>query len=544
MDLKTADSGLQQGIHACKFEDRRGRFRSYTIIFGCMRFSMRKMKNLGLVLFGALVFSILFSAWPVFAQNSVLEVKCADSSDAATSDVKVTVVHLNTKKSKDRKSDLQGLAVFDKMEDGVYRVFGRKEGFAPALFEYVMLKGAKESVVLKFAAGEDKKLYFEDPDIERNAAALLKQGIEAFNQNNVVEAEKFFNQSLAINPSDGSANYAYGVALLRQGKFEEGANVLKKAIAVADMLKTLPSAAPAGKLSPNERIMENVQQQLQQIPAMKGEAAFKQQKYDDAVTYYNEAIKNLPNRPDLYANLARALTQADKNDEALVALSKAMDLKPGDASYAGLKDAINKRKESAAIKKAQAMMLEGKSLLESDDAAGALNKFLEANSMLPQGQSPLWKFIGLAQAKLNHPDEAIAAFKKALELASPDKASEYQTAFAQFYLDNKKNEEAVDVLADPKFIGSKNPEQVLLEWVTKLKNQNPGLAETALERVIKINPGNAVAYYDLGRLYFSEGKTYDKRTKEVLTKFIEISTDAEKLEDAKGLLLVVNKRSK
>jgi tetratricopeptide (TPR) repeat protein len=494
-------------------------------------------------LVGVLVFSILSSAWPVFAQNSELDVKCADSSDAPAQNVKVTVFHLNTKKSRDKKSDVQGIAVFDKMDDGVYRIFGRKEGFAPVLVEYVMLKGAKESVVLKLVAGEDKKLYFEDPEMERNAAALLKQGIEALKQNNFVEAEKFFNQFLVVNPSDGATNYYYGITLLQQGKYEEGANALKKAMTVAEMLKTLPAGA-SGQPNINDNIMKNAQQQLLQIPAMRGEAAYKQQKFNDAAAYFAEAIKNLPNRADLYAFQAQTLMKADKDEEALAAISKAIELKPGDASYTGLKDTINKKKESATIKKAQTIMIEGKNLLESGDAAGALNKLLEANSLLPQGQSPLWKLIGQAQAKLNHPDEAIAAFKKSIELAPADKVGDYQMAFAQFYLDNKKFEEAVDVVADSKAAGSKGPEQALLDMAVKVKDKEPRLAEAALERVIKLNPGNASVYYDLGRLYFSDGKNYDKRTKELLTKFIEIGTDAEKLDDAKGLLFVVNKRSK
>jgi len=84
---------------------------------------------------------------------------------------KVVVLSLNTDKAKDKKSDTQGIAEFAKLDYGVYRVIGRKEGFAPALFEFVLLKGSTESATLKFAAGADKKLYFEDP-----AEALRKFG--------------------------------------------------------------------------------------------------------------------------------------------------------------------------------------------------------------------------------------------------------------------------------------------------------------------------------------------------------------------------------
>jgi tetratricopeptide (TPR) repeat protein len=476
-----------------------------------------KNKNVsGLVLFCALIFSVLSSAWPVFAQNSELQVKCSDSSDAPAQNVKVTIIHLNTKKSKDIKSDAQGLAVFGKLDDGVYRVAGHKEGFVPSLFEYVLLKASKESVVLKFAAGEDKKLYFEDPELERNAAVLLNQGSEALKQGNAAEAEKFFSQSLAINPFAVAANFYYGVVLLQQAKFDEGANALKKAMSIANMLKTLSPAGTADKPNINERIIENAQKQLEQIPVIKGDAAFKQQKFDEAIAIFSEGIKNFPNRPELYAYLARALTQAKRNDEALTAINKAIELKPEEKTYANLKDTIVLRQKSAVIDKAQSIMDEGIKLLEAGDAAGALNKFQEAKGMIPPDrQSPLWRLIGRAQAKLNHPEEAAAAF-----------------------------EEAINILIDPKAVGSKTPEQVLEELAAKMRGQEPMLAEVALERVIKLNPDNADAYYALGTIYYSEGKANDKRTKELLSKFASIGTDAAKLEETKGMLLIVNRRLK
>jgi tetratricopeptide (TPR) repeat protein len=506
---------------------------------------MKKNKSFGWVLLGAFVAVVLSSAWPVFAQNSELAVKCVDSSDAPAQNVKVTVVHLNTKKSKDKKSDVQGLAVFEKLENGVYRIFGHKEGVSPALFEYVILKDSKESVALKFAAGEDKKFYFEDPELERNAAALLKQGIEALNQNIAGDAEKFFSQSLAINPSASDTNFYYGYMLLRQSKFDEGTAALKKAISTATALKTLSSAAPAGKPNINEQIIVKAQEQIMEIPALKGDLAFRQKKYNESAVFFSEAIKNIPNRPDFYGNLARALTQAGKNDEALVAISKAMELKPDDQSYVTLKENIITRQKIAVIEKAQAIMNEGIRIMDAGDTASALQKFQEANGMIPPDkQAPLWRLIGRAQAKLNHPDEAEAAFKNSIALSPADKVADYQRSFAQFYLDIKKFEEAVDMMAGAKSAGSKSSEETLMELFTKEKDREPRLAEAALERVIKLNPENADAHYFLGRMYFSEGKANDKRTKELLTKFVAIGKDAEKLDDAKGLLYVVNKRNK
>lgn len=531
--------------HVSGQESKKADFEGSRLLFEFMRFSMKKKNVFGSVLFCALIFAVVFSVGTVFAQNGELEVKCSDSSDAPAPNVKVTISHLNSKKSKDKKADAQGLAVFDKLDNGVYRVTGHREGFAPSFFEYVMLKGAKESVVLKFAAGEDKKLYFEDPEIERNAAALFKQGTEALGQGNAVEAEKFFSQSLAISPYAPDVNFYYGAVLLQQSRLDEGANLLRKAISIANMVKTLSPAGTAGKANIFEQISEKAQQQLAQIPILKGDVAFRQQKYDAAAASYLEALKDMPNRPDLYANMARALTQAKKNDEALAAVNKAIELKPDEKSYGSLKDTIILRQKGAVLEKAQAILDAGKKLLESGDAAGALKNFQEANGMIPQqNQAPLWRLIGNAQAKLNHLDEAITAFKKAVEFAPADKVADYQMMFAQFYLDNKRFEEAVDIMADPKSAGSKTPEQVLVDLAAKVKDKEVRLAEAALERVIKLNPENAEAYYNLGQLYYADGKTNDKRTKELLTKFVAISTDTIKTDNANAMLYMVNKRNK
>jgi hypothetical protein len=45
-------------------------------------------------------------------------------------------------------------------------------------------------------------------------------------------------------------------------------------------------------------------------------------------------------------------------------------------------------------------------------------------------------------------------------------------------------------------------------------------------------------------MYYADGKEYDKRTKELLTKYTEIGKDPDKLSSAKDLLIMVNRRSK
>ena len=68
----------------------------------------------------------------------------------------------------------------------------------------------------------------------------------------------------------------------------------------------------------------------------------------------------------------------------------------------------------------------------------------------------------------------------------------------------KKFDEALDVLADPK--NSADPEAELITLARNAKDKQPVLAEAALERVLKSNPGNIDVYYELGQLYYMDGK--------------------------------------
>ena len=149
------------------------------------------------------------------------------------------------------------------------------------------------------------------------------------------------------------------------------------------------------------------------MPTYRGEYALRQKNWDLAIKVFTDAIKDSPDNPDNYSNMAIALTNTGKLDEALAAVDKAIQLKPDEKSYVDLKNKIAARKENATIEKAQAIMIEGNKLLQDGDAAGALKKFEEAKSMIKEDrQAPLWMQIGKAQAKLNQEEAAVAAYQE------------------------------------------------------------------------------------------------------------------------------------
>jgi tetratricopeptide (TPR) repeat protein len=500
-----------------------------------------------LFLFCIVALSILILPLLGYADNGALQVKCVDPSGKPVSDVKVAAFSFNGGKGKILKSDLQGKVEFAKMDNGIYRVSGHKDGFAPAFFEWIALKDNLQSITLSFVPGDERKLYFEDPTEAERLKTLIRQGVDALNSGKWEEAEISLKQALQINPYGPDALYYYGSALIAQLKFDPGVESLKRA---AELAEVLSGAAPSGSADGSKKLIDTIQEMLKKdIPALKGESLLKQNKYDDAIKSFAEAAQNDPSNPVNYANMAVANAKLKKFDEALALIEKAIQVKPDAKKYTEMKDQIASLKENAkeneAISKAEIIRYEADKLVQSEDYAGALKKYEEAKALvLPAKQSSYWIKIARANVKLNQHNTAIAAFKKAIELAPAKEVQIYRDALADYYYENKKYDESIDMVVENQPASSKDEEQILLNMAAVKKDKDPAYAEAIFDRVLKINPGNADVYFELGQLYYMDGKSKDSRTKELLKKYLEIGKDTEKLQRAKDFLVVVNRRSK
>ena len=494
-----------------------------------------------------LVFSVIFSSVPLFAQAGSLEVTCEGPSGAPEKDVQVTVVPINANKGNNKKSSEIGVALFDKLSNGAYRVVGRKNGFAPALYELAIINNDKMSVTLKLETGADRKLHFEDPAISLQADALTDEGTNALKAKNIAEAERIIVQALAIKPSSPDALYYYGAVQAAQDKFDQASELYRKAADYANLLlPTMPKPKPGG---PNpqayyQMVAQNAEQQIALIPQLKAEAAYSAKRYDEAVVLYGEALKADPQNAIIQSNMALALVQAGRTDEAVASVNRALELQPDSEGVLQAKkmvdavvEKIARDKESALIQQANELINEGIKLLESD-ASAALKKFEEANTLTGEKQSMVWRHVGRARAKLNQDTEAVAAFQKAIELAPDNQLESYQMSLAQFYLDSKRTEEALDIMVT----GANDPEQRLMDLFTKNKNETTALATAALERVVKQNPSNIEAVFELGQVYYMDRN--DNQAQELLTKYVENGKDANRIQTAKDFLTLIARRNK
>ena len=501
-------------------------------------------------------------------QTGTLEVTVIGPSGAPEKDVTVTALPVGANKGKNKKSTETGLAALDKHNYGTYHIVGRKKGFEPAVQEFVVLNSDKIALTLKLTAGADRKLYFEDAALERQYFSLLNEGITALESGNMAESERLIVRALEIKPSNSSADayLYYGLALERQEKHDQAQESFKKAMDAANfMLSIIPNPKPMGMgmggpggmggapkpSGPSNReifetIALNAEEQFVFIPMRRAEAAYEEKRYDEAIAFYDEAIKIIPGNVLLHSNKALVQIQADKMDEAVASINKAIELQPDNERVLQIKKVVDAsieklalEKQNLLIRQANDLISEGNKLLESD-ASAALIKFEEANALTDEKQSMVWRQIGRAHAKLNQDTEAVAAFQKAIDLAPDNQIESFQMSLAQFYLDSKRTEEALDIVV----AGSKDPEQRLMDLFTKNKNNQEaiGLATAALERVIKQNPSNFEAVFELGQIYYMDRN--DNAAQELLAKYIENGKNANRIQTAKDFLTLIARRNK
>jgi tetratricopeptide (TPR) repeat protein len=409
------------------------------------------------------------------------------------------------------------------------------------------LRASQETVTLNFKPGEEEALlYFEDPARIQKAADSLVLGIQAAQANNAAEAEKMLLQAVESDPSNIQAMFTLGSYYFSMTQFDKAIETLEKAEKLGGMFASLP--AIPGKPGPAQQkeIQDNARKLIDEVPNYKAELALKQKQYDVAVALYSEIMQKNPKDPDTHYQLAIALTYAGDLEKAMSEVDRAIEISPGEKKFADLKKQISARIENAAIEKAQAALNDGTGLLKLGKAAEALERFQLAASLLkPDKQAPVWVQIGKAQSNLKQTEAAEEAFIKAVELAPESEIVNYMNNLAQFYLESKMYEKALDTLTDPRARGDKSADQVLMDMVERTKNNNPGFAKIVLERIISENPQNLEACFTLGELYYIDYsvKDMDARAKELLNRYIENGKDPEKINKSKNMLVLINRRS-
>jgi tetratricopeptide (TPR) repeat protein len=210
-----------------------------------------------------------------------------------------------------------------------------------------------------------------------------------------------------------------------------------------------------------------------------------QNKDDEAVVKYKEAIKLNPKYADPYYNWALVLYGLKKYDEALAKYQKTVELDPKNT------DAYNNW---------------GNVLREQKKYDEAVAKYQRAIELDPK-YALAYNNWGNALSDQNKDEEAVAKYQKAIELDSKY-AAPYNNWGLVFY-DQKRYDEAVAkyqkaIELEPKFADAYN------NWGLVLKQQKKyDEAVAKYQRAIELDPKYALAYNNWGNV-LREQKKYDE----------------------------------
>ncbi len=482
------------------------------------------------------------------ANNNTLTVTVVDASDKPLPGAKVEILALNTGgKWQNKNADRSGVARFEKLEDGAYRIVARPEGLTPELLELVLLRnGAQEAVTIKCMPGDPaKKFYWEDPQLSSKSVELQKQAEPLLQQGNFAEAEKLIRSSLEANPSSPDGMYYLAYVQVQLKKWDDARATLQKDLKLLDALVfAIPGQKDAkGVQQPSrfEGLQKMASTMLAMLPSLKlkdeGNTELSNKNYKQAIAKYQEAIKAYPSDPDTYYNIAIAYARDNQFDAAGQAVDQALKLRPDDAGYQSLKQQLV---QGAAQAHAKEVLTQGDTFFNSGDFAAALKKYEEALPLVsePKSQALIWDFIGKARAKLNQSDQAVDAFNRAMTL--DPQSPRYKADLTQHYQDlglQLMNDKQYDAAFASYEKAGKTPFELGLTWYNSQKDE---LAIVAFERTLKADPQNAEAYYWMGMAYWD--KKDAKGAADNLTKYVQVGKDPAHLDNAKSTLVIIQRK--
>jgi tetratricopeptide (TPR) repeat protein/SAM-dependent methyltransferase len=134
--------------------------------------------------------------------------------------------------------------------------------------------------------------------------SIFSDAIHHHQAGRLIEAERRYQQVLAVEPHHADSLHLLGVAAFQGGRFDVAIDLIGKALAVRP---DYPEA------------LSNL-----------GNALVRSSRLDDGVACYRKAIGLRPNYPEAHLNLGHVLLQQGKLDQAANSYRKAHQLKPND----------------------------------------------------------------------------------------------------------------------------------------------------------------------------------------------------------------------
>ena len=242
-----------------------------------------------------------------FAKNN-LNCTIVDETGKPLAKQEVVLVPVSGGKETKRKTNDQGVAEFKGLDDGSYQVRGAIDGYVIGKSAPIQLSGnSTQTCTYKIAS-------------VNYANGLLQEVLNLTRQRKFTEAEERGKRAIELLPEESGAYYVLAVAYASAGKETEGAAAIQK----------------AAELNP-EKYKETVQVvRLTAIGAQADELLAKND-LDGAMKKYEAMLAIKPDESTVFYNMAVAYGRANKFDQALKSIDKAIELKPDDLEVQQMK---------------------------------------------------------------------------------------------------------------------------------------------------------------------------------------------------------------
>jgi tetratricopeptide (TPR) repeat protein len=259
--------------------------------------------------------------------------------------------------------------------------------------------------------------------------------LELDNPPRSVEAVRFYTAALAVRKQSAGAHLSLGVALAGSKALDE---------AIAEYREAL-----------------NLQKDYPLAHYNLGNALKDKRSFDEALAEYREAIRLKPNYVEAYNNLGSLLADLDRTEEAIEAFSKALQIAANHAS--------------SHHNLALAWMRLGR----IDEALDACRRAVHY-----EGNAGYYNTLGLLLEKKDRLNDAVAAYKRAIELDKNYPVSHYNLGLLY------------------------------------LRLGQPALAQAEIQESLRLRPQNATAWYNLGTTAINRGE--NEKAISALKKAVEI----------------------
>lgn len=312
-------------------------------------------------------------------------------------------------------------------------------------------------------------------------------------------AEICYRNALTLDPENYHWNYSLAYLLQRNGDFDEAVIHYQKALDAHQdpqqeylvNIRLGECLLGSNKAGQARQAFERAHQLSPTDPvalARLGETAFKEKKYEDAVEYLENALKQQPEADKLHYTLAMAYRALRKMKEARkhLALRGKVGLQPPDPLLKALNDFV----AGSRIHVLNARMAFGAERYE--DAAELFQKAVDAQ---PEDASCRVN-LGVTLSKLGKHDEAIKQLEKALEL-QPDNFSAHFN-IGSLLLFEGQHEKAIEHL---QFVVDKDPKDAtanLLLANALMKSRRLVEAGRYYNRALEIDSRLTDAWLELG----------------------------------------------